>query len=130
MFIQRESHCELDHSPYLHHVPIITSRVRLPDRRLVRARAQLFGDRIEVSGWSLHGRYHRCISLGRIAHLESFAYHEHPHLTLFLDTDEVVILYMEDAFLWRSFFENWMRYDVLPSAKLVGEMEQAAALAG
>ena len=122
--------CGKEDGHFPHHVPLIVSRFRIPGRRFVRSRARLFGDRIELEGWTLRGRFYRCLRLASIAHLESHANADDPHLTLFLENEEVLHLYMDDAFKWRALFENWVRYDVLPSAKLVGGVDQAAALAG
>lgn len=119
-----------DRPQYAHNVALIASRFHFPRRRVLFGKARLFGDRIELEGWQLGRRYRRCIPLAEIAHLESYAHEKNAHLTLFLDSDEVVILYMKDAFLWRTLFENWMEYDVLPSARLMQNVEAAAALAG
>ena len=122
------STCGGDHG-FRHHVPVIASRFRPAGQRLFWGRGRMFGDRIELTGWSPAGHYHRCIPLAEIGHLESSAHQEPAHLTLFLTTDEKLILYMKDAFLWRTLFENWLRYDTLPSARLIDD-QKATALAG
>lgn len=127
---ERAPACRLGDGTHRHHVALIASRFHFAHRRVFAGRARLFGDRIELTGWRLTGRYRRCIALQDIALLESYAHEKKAHLTLFLESDEVLILYMKDAFLWRALFENWVRYDVLPSAKLIHDVDEAAAVAG
>ena len=55
---------------------------------------------------------------------------EDSNLTLYLDDGEEIAIRVQEAHRWREYYENWLRYDVLPSAKLLGGTEQAAAVAG
>ena len=48
------------------HEPLLASRFRFSGPQLLFARARLFADRIELSGWHLRGRYRREVALRRI----------------------------------------------------------------
>ena len=48
------------------HEPLLASRFRFSGPLLFCARARLFADRIELTGWHLRGRYRREIALHRI----------------------------------------------------------------
>ena len=52
-------------------VPLRTAAFGLEDRWLFWPRARLYTDRLELTGWSLSGRYHRSLPLDRIGEVES-----------------------------------------------------------
>jgi len=51
-------------------VPLRTAAFGLEDRWLLWPRAQLYADRLELTGWGLGGHYRRSISLDRIGEVE------------------------------------------------------------
>lgn len=61
-------------------VPLRSSSFTLKNRRLLWARARLYVDRLELTGWSLSGRYHRCIPLSSVDEIERAETHLVLHL--------------------------------------------------
>ena len=122
-------HCGAGPARYRHHVEVLANRFRYPNRSLLFGRARLFGDRIELSGWGLHGRHRQCIPLGLISTLDYHPLEDDANLTLYLATGDAVPLHIDEAHRWRETFEHWFEYAVLPSAKLLDD-RQAADLAG
>jgi hypothetical protein len=56
----------------------------------------MYPDRLELTGWTLGGRYRRCISLDRIDEID----HDGGRLLLELQNGERVALGMEEAAHW------------------------------
>lgn len=122
-------HCRRQDEHYPNHVLVLDNRFRYPKRPMLFGRARLFGDRIELTGWDRHGRHHRCIPLGLVTSVDYHPLQNHANLTLHLATGDAVPLNIDEAHRWREMYENWLRYAVLPSAKLLGT-PQATDLAG
>jgi hypothetical protein len=116
--------------PFEHRVRLLSSRFRFADRRVLFGTARLYGDRIELASWNLHGRRQRRIPLDAIVHLDYHALSGGSNLSLYLETGEELHLQVEDAHVWREYFENWLRYNVLPSAKLLDDSDEAFTLSG
>lgn len=62
-------------------VPLRTAAFTLEDRQLFWAKARLYADRLELTGWSFSGRYRRSISLEQIKEAEPADGHLLLHLT-------------------------------------------------
>lgn len=115
---------------YLHRVPVLSSRLSYADRHVLFGHAHLFADRIELVEWRLAGRTLRRIPLHCIAHVDYHLLEQGSNLTLETMDGERLELCVDDAHAWREAFERWLDYQVLASAKLIGEADKAAALAG
>jgi hypothetical protein len=115
---------------YRHKVPLLSARLRYANRHLLYGQARLYGDRIELVGWSLGGRSKESIPLTRIVHVDYHPLREGSNLSVFLDDDRVLHLCVEEAHRWRQTYESWLSYHVLASAKVIGEQEKASAIAG
>lgn len=92
--------------------------------------ARLFGDRIELMSFELLGPRVRRIYLDSITHMDYHPLQDGGNLGLYLDSGEELHLCMRQAHVWREFYENWLRYDVLPSAKLMPDTEEALTVSG
>lgn len=115
----------------LHHrVQLLASRFRYAGRKALFGKARLYGDRIELASWHLLGLQTRSIQLDHVAHMDYHHLRNGSNLSVYLDDGEVLELELEEAHVWRQYFENWLWYEVLPSAKLTGEAEEALALSG
>lgn len=115
---------------FRHRIPVLTSRFSYADRHVLFGHAMLFGDRIELVGWGLGGRVMDVVPL---EHLVSMDYHpleDGSNLTLETADGARFDLCVDDAHAWREAFERWLDYQVLASAKLIAEVDKAAALAG
>ena len=117
-------------STFVHRVPLVTKRFRYADRSVVYGQAQLFGDRIELRGWQLLGRFTKQIPLEQVVDVSYHPLNEDGNLQMTLDDGEEVKLVMQDAHEWRQHFENWLSYNVLASARLMSERDQARAISG
>lgn len=116
---------------YAHRVPMLTTRFRYANQGVLSGKARFYGDRIELTGWFADGRHgHRCIRLDEIASMTYHPLQDDANLTLHLMGGGVLRLHVRQAHLWRERYENWVRYDVLPSAKLLSGMDEVIALAG
>lgn len=113
-----------------HRVRLLSSYFRYADHRMLFGVARLFGDRIELASWELTGRKTRSIKLEHIAEMDYHLLKDGSNLSLVLDSGEVLNLRLPEAHVWREFFENWLRYDILPSAKLMGDADKALTLSG
>lgn len=65
---------------------------------LIGARARLFEDRLELSGWKFFSHYRRTIPLDRIVHVDLKNKKE---LVLWLVDGEAVRLRISDAEIWQ-----------------------------
>ncbi|HET6568799.1 MAG TPA: hypothetical protein VFG50_12605 [Rhodothermales bacterium] len=117
-------------SRYSHKVALLSCRFRLVDRTIFRGLARLFGDRIELEGWTWTGRFRRSIALARIAEMNYHPLDATGNLSLVIDEGTELNLVVEDAHRWRQAFEDWLRYHVLASAKFLQEKELVSAIAG
>lgn len=126
----KQAACGVEIGAYPNHIQLLASRFRYAHKRLFIGKARFFGDRIELVGWSASGHEFRCIPLARLVDMDYHPLQDDANLTLHLDDEEVIAIRVQEAHLWREAYENWLRYEVLPSAKLLGGSEQAAALAG
>ena len=115
---------------YRHRVPLLERRFSYAHRPLVFGHLTLYGDRIELAGWTLRGRQRRSIPLDEIVEMDYHPLREGGNLSMRLASAETLDLNVEEAHLLRETFENWLRYSVLPSAKLLGSQDQATAVAG
>lgn len=79
-------------------VPLRTASFALEDRYLLWSRMRLYADRVELVGWSLAGRYHRVIPLGRIDEAET----DDEHLVLDLTDENSVRIGVDAPGQWAS----------------------------
>ena len=127
---KQQATCGTEIGAHPNHIQVLSSHFRYAHKRLFFGKARLFADRIELMGWSRSGHHFRCIPLARLVEMDYHSLADDSNLTLHLDDGEEIAIRVKEAHRWREFFENWLRYEVLPSAKMVGGPEQAAALAG
>ena len=109
---------------------MLVSSFRYAQDRLRFGIASLYADRIELSSWGLLGPRREVVRLDAIAQMDYHPLREGSNLSLFLDTGEEVHLCVDQAHVWRESYENWLRYDVLPSAKLLDDAVEALAVSG
>ncbi len=112
------------------HVRLMATGFREAAHPLRFGMARLFGDRIELTSYRVLGPRTRRIRLDRIAQMDYHPLREGSNLSLYLVDGEVLHLRVGKAHAWRAFFENWLRYDVLPSAKLLRDPGEALAVSG
>lgn len=115
---------------YSHKVALLSGRFRLADRTTFGGQARLFGDRIELDGWTWTGRFRQSIALVRIAEMSYHPLDATGNLSLVVDEGAELNLVVEDAHQWRQAFENWLQYHLLASAKIMPEKELVTAIAG
>ncbi|HMB93693.1 MAG TPA: hypothetical protein VKP65_22770 [Rhodothermales bacterium] len=127
---KQETTCGIEIGAYPNHIQLLSSHFRYAHKRLFFGRARLFADRIELAGWSASGYHFRCLPLARMVDVDYHPLKEDSNLTFYLDDGEEISIRVQEAHRWRECYENWLRYEVLPSAKLIGGPEQAAAVAG
>lgn len=93
--------------------PLLSTRCRLPDRTLWFGRARLFEDRIELSGWTLRGRYGRTVALADVEEVEWWTGEEKVNFALHLKEGRSVPLHLRQAAgTWK--FEVQERLDRRP----------------
>lgn len=83
---------------------VLSGGFRFRDPSLLCARARLYTDRLELSGWRLHGRYFRRIPLEQILHVDV------PNadaLLLWLSDGEKVSLEVEEALRWKGAIDQY-----------------------
>jgi hypothetical protein len=66
------------------------------------ARARLYADSLELSGWSRHGRYRRCIAAKQVLQVDVLG---DDALLLWLATGETVRLRIREALRWKAAIE-------------------------
>jgi hypothetical protein len=115
---------------YDHKVALLSSRFRLANGVLLRGRARLYGDRIELEGWRPTGRFKRRLPLVRIIEMNYHQLDATGNLSVLMDDGSELCLVVEEAHAWRQAFESWLNYHVLASAKIMQEGDQAASVAG
>ena len=70
---------------------------------LLFARARLFADRLELTGWRMQGHYRRDILVGRILQVDAL---ENDRLVLWLFNGETVRLHIRQARQWKEAIEK------------------------
>ena len=78
------------------------SRFRFGSPALLFAKIRLYEGHIDLSGWQLHGRYHRRIGLRQILHIDVL---REETMVLWLTSGEVLRLKIEQAVLWKAEME-------------------------
>lgn len=127
---KQPSACDIEIGAYPNHIQLLSSHFRYAHKRLFFGKARLFADRIELAGWSASGYHFRCLPLVRLVDMDYHPLTDDANLTLYLDDGEEISIRVQEAHRWREFYENWLRYEVLASAKLLGGPEQVTAVAG
>ncbi len=85
-------------SPLPSDIPLRTAPFELEDRWLLWSRAQLYADRLTLTGWFLWGRYHRSVPLDRINDVEA----TDRHLVLSLADGSSLRVLMDAPEQWAS----------------------------
>jgi len=116
--------------PHPHQVRLLSGHFRYAGRLTLFGVARLFGDRIELTNWGITGPRRRRIHLEDITEMDYHPLSEGSNLSIGLGTGEQVHLRLDNAHVWRDYYENWLRYDVLPSAKLIADPEEALTRSG
>jgi hypothetical protein len=80
------------------HETVLSGRFRFQNPSLLCARVRLCKDRLELSGWQLHGRYIRRIPLQHILQADVL---KADSLLLWLSSGETVRLRMHEALKWK-----------------------------
>ena len=78
-------------------------RFSFSTRWLLFARARLFADRLELSGWHMQGHYRRDILVARILQVDAL---ENDRLVLWLFNGETVRLRIRRARQWKEAIEK------------------------
>ncbi|MFQ5569995.1 MAG: hypothetical protein ACE5G0_09990 [Rhodothermales bacterium] len=77
-------------------------RFAFRDPWLLFATIRLFADRLELSGWHLCGRYHRCIPIEQVLRVDLL---DHDGLRIRLSVGETVCLRIDRALRWKEAIE-------------------------
>lgn len=85
--------------PFIRPAGLRTSRFRFRTPALLGARAWLFADRLELTGWHLRGRYRRTIALRQILQADVQG---QDSLLLWLSNGETLRLHIEGASAWQA----------------------------
>ncbi len=120
----------MPHTHFEHRVPLVSKRFRFADRSVLYGHAQLFGDRVELSGWRLLGRFNMQIPIDEVVDVEYHPLDQNGNLCLTLEDGSEMKLVVQDAHEWRQHFQSWLSYSVLASARLMRERDAATALSG
>jgi len=81
---------------------LFSSAFRFTNPALAFARARLFTDRIELTGWQIQGRYRRSIPLNQVLQVDCSG---GPSLLLWLSSGETLRLRVADPGLWKATIE-------------------------
>ena len=95
---------------YPHKIVLLSSGFQYPERHLFFARARLYFDRIELTGWQVHERHEAVIPLDSVAGLEWQWEGEDATLSVLREDDEPVRLRLPQGQDWRQALEmrmNW-----------------------
>ena len=88
----------------------MSSRFRDPEKRLFFARASLFPNRIEFSGFAFSGMYRRLLLLKNIERVEwKVSQKNTPNITLWLRNGKKKKLWLNGAGLWKYMIEANVR---------------------
>lgn len=89
---------------------LLSSRFRDPDQRLFFAKASLFPNRIELSGFAFSGMYRRLILLKHIERVEWRVRQKNaPNITFWLRNGKKKQLWFNGAGLWKYMIEANVR---------------------
>jgi len=89
---------------------LLSSRFRDPDKRLFFARASLFPNRIEFSGFAFSGMYRRLLLLKHIERVEwKVGQKSAPNIILWLRDGKKKHLWLNGAGLWKYMIEANVR---------------------
>lgn len=80
-----------------------TGRFIFRDPTLFFARARLYPDRLELSGWRLRGRYHRAIPIKQVLQVDLLS---DDSLAIWLSIGETVRLRIGQASRWKEEIET------------------------
>ncbi len=96
--------------PYPHKILLLRSGFRYPERHLFFARARLFFDRIELSGWQLGERHEEVIPLDSVAGIEWREGEEQATTVLRLDDGRRIEVSLGDGRRWREALDRRMNW--------------------
>ncbi|HMB93882.1 MAG TPA: hypothetical protein VKP65_23735 [Rhodothermales bacterium] len=85
---------------------LLNSSFAFRNPTLFCARARLYADGLELSGWSLRGRYRRCIAAEQILQVDVLG---EDGLLLWLSTGETLRLRIREAARWKETIETQTR---------------------
>lgn len=112
-------------------VVLVESRFRFLDRPTWFGRARLYSDRMELRHWTARGPVRLQVPLHQVL---DFNYHpadETGNVRLEVECTGAVNLLLDEAHLWRSYFEGWLHYAVSSSAKFNGtDIDRTASISG
>jgi hypothetical protein len=81
---------------------ILRTKGRPDGQSVVRGRATLYSDRLELTGWTLRGRYRRNVALTDIERIEWWtAFAGTPNVLLRLADGSEQLFWLENGGLWR-----------------------------
>ncbi len=109
--------------------PLRSVRFRFPSRRVWFGRARLFEDRVQLTGWTLKGRYRRTIPLTRVGRAEWWSNAEGTNFALHLNDGSTCALRLRrGAADWKFEIDALLGRSTLPPARLPdAQAEQDAA---
>ena len=97
---------------YTHKIVLLTSSFQYPLRRLLFARARLFLDRIELTGWHFGDKYQEQIPLDQISWIEWKLDAVHgPNVIFHLEDDTQFPLILKQAYLWKHTLEERLQWN-------------------
>lgn len=92
--------------PSLQVCPILRSKLQaVGGQRLLGGRAALYQDHIRLRGWSLQGRYDRCVGLSEVERVDWYV-DGVPRVLIGLRQGEEISLAVRGAALWRLTLED------------------------
>jgi len=95
--------------------PILSTRCTLPGRSLWFGRADLFRDRIRLTGWTWQGQFERVLPLERVEDLQWWAVTEDVNLLLDVRGGREVPLQLHrDAGTWNYTLRDLLGLEKLP----------------
>ncbi len=115
---------------YLHKVVLLTTGFSLPGALLVYARARLFPDRIELSGWGGRGLFRETICLREVRRIAWPAAGADGPTTLHLEDGRALAVCLHQPHRWRLRLEEHLRWSpwgaAPPAASELGLKELVA----
>jgi hypothetical protein len=96
--------------PYPHKIVLLTTGFRYQDRRLFFARARLFFDRVELSGWQPGERHLSVIPLDAVRRVDWLPAQAGANVVLHLEDGTSLPLFLEEASLWQHLLEHRLRW--------------------
>ena len=119
-----------DQEAHLQKIVLLKSKFRFANRSSFFGHAHFYADRVELEYWTWTGRKRRRLTLESVMDLEYRKQPDGANLSFLMESGKEYRLFVTDAHLWREYYENWISYQVLASAKFLEGPDQAASISG